>query len=198
MNVGEARLGESPNDAHVTTITGCRPGCVRPPRTAAFTTPFSPPRPGATAVPPDITPPPVIVFLGAGPLTSRRHRDMTLGPAQAGVAAGVTDAVLRQEIPRHDAGSLVIVVLTGVNPAATDPEQVYLNHRGAVRRALMHGATGPAPGGGAAPQARRTPLTDPLTPAPAGATWPAPWDGMHGPAGRTGHDRRPGHPFPIR
>ena len=58
---------------------------------------------------------------------------------QAGVAAGVTNALRKGILPEHDVDDVVLVAAVWVNPEADDEEQVYTNNAEAVLSALGAG-----------------------------------------------------------
>src|SRR5262249_6390530 len=68
-----------------------------------------------------------------------RHAGMTWGPAQAGVAKGVADAVASGIIDQNAVDRLVLIVAVWVNPAADDAESVYANNVRATHEALRAG-----------------------------------------------------------
>ena len=65
---------------------------------------------------------------------------MIWGPAQAGVAGGVADAVAEGHIKAEDLDNSVIITAVWVNPGADDADAVYRNNREATRNALANGA----------------------------------------------------------
>jgi 5,6,7,8-tetrahydromethanopterin hydro-lyase len=60
---------------------------------------------------------------------------MTWGPAQAGVAAGVTHALVDNVLPLGAADDWLAIALVWVDPAADDAETVYANNRAAALEA---------------------------------------------------------------
>ncbi len=68
------------------------------------------------------------------------HGLLIWGPAQAGIAAGVADAVAAGSIPEAHASTHVLIAAVWVNPAADDADAVYRNNREATRTALANGA----------------------------------------------------------
>ena len=65
---------------------------------------------------------------------------MIWGAAQAGVAAGVADAVAEGFISRDNLDNSCIITAVWVNPEANDADEVYKNNRLATRNALENGA----------------------------------------------------------
>ena len=68
------------------------------------------------------------------------HARLTWGPAQAGVAAGVVDAVTEGVIPGGQVDELVLIAAVWVDWAAADVDEVYGNNRDATLGALRTGS----------------------------------------------------------
>jgi 5,6,7,8-tetrahydromethanopterin hydro-lyase len=66
------------------------------------------------------------------------HARMTWGPAQAGVAGGVGDALRAGKVDP----AWLLIAAVWVDPAAEDADAVYRNNREATRRALDAGLAG--------------------------------------------------------
>lgn len=62
------------------------------------------------------------------------------GPIQAGVAAGMMEAVGRAVVPLGGADAWRAVVNVFIDPAASDPRALFENHRAAVVAAATMGA----------------------------------------------------------
>lgn len=73
-------------------------------------------------------------------MESDQHGTFTWGAAQAGLAAGVADAVREGIIPASTVDDLVLIAAVWVNPSANDEEEVFANQRQAVYEALVRGA----------------------------------------------------------
>ncbi len=142
LQIGEGFAGEGADAAHVNTVLGRRDGPVA----TAWTTALATPREGHVAfvavVQPGLAVQPPTLFVNKAPLEHERHAQLTWGAAQAGVAAGVLDAVADGVIAAHEIGELVLIAAVWVNPDALDGEAVYLNNRGATRTALECGEQG--------------------------------------------------------
>lgn len=146
MELGESFVGAGPEAAHVNTVLGTRKGSVG----QAWVTALATPRQGHAAfvvvLQPGLPVQPFTLFVNKAFIASDDHARMTWGPAQAGVAAGVADAVHAGVITTDDAVDLVLIAAVWVDPAAGDTDQVFANNREAVAAALTAGRAGlPAP-----------------------------------------------------
>ncbi len=146
MLVGEGFAGSGADAAHVNTVLGDRSGPVG----AAFTTALATPtvghtpflvvaQPGLAVQPPTLFVPKATV---AGDGAGRRHAELTWGPAQAGVAEGVLDALDDGIIDPAEVVHLVLVVAVWVDPEAGDGAAVRSNNHQATIDALRAGAVG--------------------------------------------------------
>jgi len=132
--IGEGFEGGGADAAHINLIAG--------PKTllgGAFATAAASPGPGhipfQAVLAPNLPAKPATLFIAKAALKDERHETMTWGPAQAGVAAGVTEAFLAGELPREAEDGWVVIALVWVDPAAADAEAVYANNRAAARSA---------------------------------------------------------------
>ena len=91
--LGEAFSGTSQEAAHVNTVLGAKGGPVE----TAWATALATPREGhaafVVAAQPGIAVKPMTLFVNKATIASEDHAALTWGPAQAGVASGVLDAV---------------------------------------------------------------------------------------------------------
>ena len=85
---------------------------------------------------------PFTLFVNKATIAGDEHARMTWGPAQAGVAAGVADAVADEVLSVEDADHLVLLAAVWVDPAASDAGAVFANNREATRSALALGRAG--------------------------------------------------------
>jgi 5,6,7,8-tetrahydromethanopterin hydro-lyase len=83
---------------------------------------------------------PMTLFVPKAAVLPGTHADMTWGPAQAGVAGGVADAIADGVIERAEVDDLLLVAAVWVDGAADDAEEVYRNNRRATAEALVAGA----------------------------------------------------------
>jgi 5,6,7,8-tetrahydromethanopterin hydro-lyase len=142
LQVGEAFAGEGVDAAHVNTLLGRKGG----PFETAWATALASPRPGhlpfLAVLRPGLPVLPATVFVNKASLTDARHEALTWGAAQAGVAAGVADAVAAGAIPTADVGDLLLLVSVWVDPHAGDEAAVLTNNRLATSSALARAAAG--------------------------------------------------------
>jgi 5,6,7,8-tetrahydromethanopterin hydro-lyase len=142
MFIGEAFEGGGGNAAHINLILGPKTELGQPFALAAAS-------PGPGHVPfqavlkPNLPAKPVTLFVAKAVLTTPSHETMTWGPAQAGVAAGITEALLENVLPPAAADDWLAIALVWVDPAADDAEAVYANNRAATfhaaERAMQSG-----------------------------------------------------------
>ncbi len=138
MKLGEAFAGEGPNAAHVNTMLGAKDGPVG----VAWATALATPRPGHTpfvvVVKPNVPVKPMTLFVNKATVdpADDTHARLTWGAAQAGVAAGVTNALRKGVVRAEHVDDVVLVAAVWVNPAATDEEAVYVNNAEATLAAL--------------------------------------------------------------
>lgn len=66
---------------------------------------------------------------------------MTWGPAQAGVAAGITEALLDGTLPAEAEDDWLAIAAVWVNPTADDAEAVYAHNRTATHMAAKRALT---------------------------------------------------------
>jgi 5,6,7,8-tetrahydromethanopterin hydro-lyase len=138
--IGECFAGEGVDAAHVNTVLGRLGGPVE----TAWTTALATPRPGhaafVTVLRPNLPVKPLTLFVNKATIADDRHGELTWGAAQAGVAAGVADAVAAGAIDPADADDLLLIAAVWVNPAARAADAVFANNRRATADALANGA----------------------------------------------------------
>lgn len=139
---GEAFVGEGVNAAHVNTVLGGKGGPVE----TAWVTALATPREGHAAfvctVAPGTAVQPQTLFVNKATIEGERHAQLTWGAAQAGVAAGVMDAVGADIVLGDFATARLIIAAVWVNPEADDEQAVFANNRQATRDALKAGRDG--------------------------------------------------------
>jgi 5,6,7,8-tetrahydromethanopterin hydro-lyase len=142
MLIGESFIGQGTEAAHVNTVLGDRDGPVG----TAWATALATPRPGhvpfIAVLRPGLPVKPMTLFVNKATIDGPGHGDLTWGAAQAGVAAGVADAVSEGIVSAADAERLLLIAAVWVNPAASDADTVYANNRAATRQALRSGGEG--------------------------------------------------------
>jgi 5,6,7,8-tetrahydromethanopterin hydro-lyase len=145
--LGEAFCGTGPEAAHVNTVLGAKGGPVE----AAWVTALATPREGhvafVVAAQPSLAVKPMTLLVNKATIATDDHAALTWGPAQAGVASGVLDAVADGTVPAALADELVLIVAVWLSAAARDADAVYSCNREATHASLRAGALGyPTPG----------------------------------------------------
>ncbi len=140
--VGEAFVGSGPNAAHLNTVLGAKGGPVETAWATSLATPSAGFARFVVVARPGFPAKPMTVFVPKAAVSGEVHERMTWGPAQAGVAGGVADAVAAGSVPRALADDLLLIAAVWVDPAADDADQVYANNRAATAQALAAGAAG--------------------------------------------------------
>ncbi|HZZ88283.1 MAG TPA: formaldehyde-activating enzyme [Caulobacteraceae bacterium] len=132
--IGEAFEGGGANAAHINLILGDKQHLG-----ASFALAAASPGPGhvpfQAVLKPNLPARPTTLFVAKAVLRDERHERMTWGPAQAGVAAGVTHALVDNVLPLGAADDWLAIALVWVDPAADDAEAVYANNRAAALEA---------------------------------------------------------------
>ena len=140
MQIGESFIGEGPNAAHVNTILGARDGPVATAWATALATPTAGHAPFVVVARPGLPVQPFTLFVNKATIAGEQHARLTWGAAQAGVAAGVIDALDAEVITIP--GDLVLIAAVWVDPAANDDQAVFANNRDATYGALSAGVNG--------------------------------------------------------
>lgn len=144
MQVGEGFAGSGPDAAHVNTVLGAKDGPVGTAWATALATPRAGHVPFVAVLRPNLPVKPMTLFVNKSAIddADSTHARLTWGAAQAGVAAGVVDAVRDGVVPADATESMLLIAAVWVDPAAGEEETVYANNRAATRAALAAGATG--------------------------------------------------------
>ena len=140
LQIGESFVGDGVNAAHVNTVFGHREGPAGVAWASALATPSQGHVPFVTVLRPSLPVKPLTLFVTKAAPAGDAHGLLIWGPAQAGIAAGVAEALADGVISREEADSHVIIAAVWVNPLADDAETVYANNRLSVRTALESGA----------------------------------------------------------
>jgi 5,6,7,8-tetrahydromethanopterin hydro-lyase len=143
LYIGEGFEGSGGNAAHINLLLGPKDG----PLGSAFATAAASPGPGhipfQVVLRPNLPVKPTTLFIGKAVLRNPQHELLTWGPAQAGVAAGITRAVLDGVLPAGAEDDWLGIALVWVDWNADDADTVYANNMAAslaaVKRALMPG-----------------------------------------------------------
>ncbi|MFD4669030.1 formaldehyde-activating enzyme [Lentzea sp. NPDC058450] len=140
MQIGESFVGDGVNAAHINTVLGHRDGPAGTAWATALATPSAGHVPFVAVLRPSLPVKPMTLFVTKAAPASDDHGLLIWGPAQAGVAAGVADAVADGSIPEPDTSTHVLIAAVWVNPGADNADTVYRNNREATRTALANGA----------------------------------------------------------
>jgi 5,6,7,8-tetrahydromethanopterin hydro-lyase len=137
--LGEAFVGSGPEAAHVNTVLGARSGPVGSAWATALATPSTGHAPFVAVLRPGVPAKPFTLFVNKAAIAGESHARLTWGAAQAGVAAGVMDAVAAGDVEAGAVDALALIAAVWVDPAARDAEAVYRNNRAATAAALAAG-----------------------------------------------------------
>jgi 5,6,7,8-tetrahydromethanopterin hydro-lyase len=140
--VGESFAGEGSDAAHVNTVLGESGGPVETAWVTALATPRAGHVPFVATVVPGTAVRPFTLFVNKATVENERHAELTWGAAQAGVAAGVMEAVAEGIVAAADAAELLLIAAVWVNPHAADERLVYENNKEATLGALRAGKEG--------------------------------------------------------
>ncbi|GGA68343.1 aldehyde-activating protein [Pseudoclavibacter endophyticus] len=140
LELGESFIGDGVNAAHINTVLGPRDGAAGTAWATALASPSAGHVPFVAVLRPSLPVKPLTLFVSKSAPIDDRHGELIWGPAQAGVAAGVADALARGSIPDEASDTHVVIAAVWVNPGADDADTVYRNNREATRRAIEAGA----------------------------------------------------------
>lgn len=135
--IGAGSAGEGVDVVQVTTVLGERDGPVGTAWATAIATPTVGHSPFVVVARPNLPVVPLTLLVPAVDVVSQVHAQLTMGAAQAGVAAAVLD--LRMDDPE---GTLCLITSVWVGPEAADEEAVFRNTHDAMVAALKIGAGG--------------------------------------------------------
>jgi 5,6,7,8-tetrahydromethanopterin hydro-lyase len=139
---GECFVGEGIDAAHVNTVLGAVGGPVETAWVTALATPRAGHVPFVATVRPGVAVRPFTLFVNKATIDSERHAELTWGAAQAGVAAGVMEAVAEGTVAEAEVPALLLVAAVWVNPRAADEHLVFANNSVATLGALRAGRQG--------------------------------------------------------
>jgi 5,6,7,8-tetrahydromethanopterin hydro-lyase len=142
MFIGESFIGDGVNAAHINVVLGRREGPVGTAWATALATPSAGHAPFVAIAQPGIPAVPPTLFVNKAAIEGAVHANMTWGPAQAGVAQGVGQAIEESVIDVAEADSLVLIVAVWVNPMADDEAEVFRNNKVATLEALRKAVQG--------------------------------------------------------
>jgi 5,6,7,8-tetrahydromethanopterin hydro-lyase len=138
--IGESFVGEGAEAAHLNTVLGAKGSPVEAAWANGLATPTTGHARFVVVLQPGIPVKPMTLFVPKAELGEEGHRRMTWGPAQAGVASGVADAVAAGAIDAAAVDDLLLIAAVWVDPAAGDADLVFANNRRATAEALIAGA----------------------------------------------------------
>jgi 5,6,7,8-tetrahydromethanopterin hydro-lyase len=136
LQLGESFVGNGANAAHINTVLGPRDGPVGTAWATALATPTQGHAPFVVVLHPGLPVKPFTLLVNKARIESDTHARMTWGPAQAGVASGVAEAVAQEIV--FDIED-VLIAAVWVDPAADDAEAVFANNAQATLAALAMG-----------------------------------------------------------
>lgn len=142
MLIGESFVGDGAHAAHINTVLGPRNGPVGTAWASALASPSAGHVPFVAVLQPSLPVQPMTLFVTKAAPESDTHGLMIWGPAQAGVAAGVADAVADGLIAADQLTELALIAAVWVNPAAENADEIYRNNRLATRTAIANSIAG--------------------------------------------------------
>jgi 5,6,7,8-tetrahydromethanopterin hydro-lyase len=140
--VGEGFTGSGPEAAHVNAVLGDREGPVGAAFATALATPSDGHAPFLVVAQPGLAVQPPTLFVNKARISGDGHAELTWGPAQAGIAGGVVDALADGVLSEEDVIGVVLICAVWVDPAAREAALVYANNRQATLDALRAGTVG--------------------------------------------------------
>jgi 5,6,7,8-tetrahydromethanopterin hydro-lyase len=140
--IGESFVGDGADAAHVNIVLGPRDGPAGTAWAAALATPRAGHVPFVAVLQPGLAVQPPTLFVNKAAIEPGRHADLTWGAAQAGVAAGVADAVAEGVVDAARVSELALIAAVWVNPAAGDEQAVFAHNREATLTALRNARDG--------------------------------------------------------
>ena len=140
MQIGESFIGSGADAAHVNVVLGDRSGPVGGAWATALATPSAGHIPFVVVAHPGLPVQPFTLFVNKATITNDTHARITWGAAQAGVAAGVIDALEAAIITIPS--ELVLIAAVWVDPNAVSEDAVFTNNREATYGALSLAVAG--------------------------------------------------------
>ncbi len=140
MQLGEGFAGSGAELAHINTVLGVRSGPVGVAWATALATPRAGHTPFVVVLQPGLAVKPFTLFANKASITGDRHGSLTWGAAQAGVATGVTRALIEKVIRPESVDALALIAAVWVSADAEDPTAVFQNNAEATLLSLRSGA----------------------------------------------------------
>jgi bifunctional enzyme Fae/Hps len=136
MKIGEALVGDGLEVAHIDLIIGEKDSAVG----QAFANSLAQPSRGHTpmlgVIRPNLPPKPSTLIVPKVTVRTFKDAGKIFGPAQAGVARAVADAVEEGVIPREHCDDWVVIVSVFIHKDAEDYRKIYQYNYGACKLAL--------------------------------------------------------------
>jgi 4-hydroxy-tetrahydrodipicolinate synthase len=136
LKVGEALIASGSEVAHIDVMIGNKDGPVG----EAFAKAKANPIPGHEALlavlEPNLAVKPSTLIIPTVTIKNLRQSQMIFGPAQAGIAKGVTDSVTDGIIPKDALDQMLIIANVFVHPSAVDRHRIFINNWKAMRQAI--------------------------------------------------------------
>jgi len=140
--VGEALVGDEPNNAHIDLVIGKKDGPVG----EAFLNGMSQPTAGHTpllsVIRPDLPVKPSTLVVPKVTVEGMDDANKVFGPVQEGVSRAVADSVEEGVIPEDEAEDLVILVSVFIHPEADDFQKLNRFNYGATKLAIRRAMEG--------------------------------------------------------
>jgi len=142
LYIGEGFEGSGGNAAHINLLLGPKQGPLAGAFAMAAASPASGHIPFQAVLKPNLPVKPTTLFIAKAVLRNTQHEQLTWGPAQAGVAAGITRAVLDGVLPPEAEDNWISIALVWVDWNADNADAVYLNNKAAARAAITSRGSG--------------------------------------------------------
>lgn len=136
MLIGEGYSGAAPNGAHINLLLGAKDGPLGTAYAVAAASPSQGHLPFQVVLKPGVPAEPPTLFIAKATLRNPTHETMTWGPAQMGVAAGITIAVLDGVLPAAARQDWVAIACAWVHWDAADADAIFANNREATLAAV--------------------------------------------------------------
>ena len=140
--IGESFAGSGPDAAHLNVVIGRKGGPVETAWMTSLATPRAGHVPFLVTLRPNLPVKPATLFVNKADVRGERHETLTWGAAQAGVAAGIAQAVAERLIPGEAVDDLVVIAAVWVNWVADDETQVFENNLRATFEAIHNAVRG--------------------------------------------------------
>ena len=137
IHIGEGFEGKGGNAAHINLLLGPKQGPLGTAWATAAASPGAGHIPFQVVLRPNLPVKPSTLFIAKAVLRDAKHEQMTWGPAQLGVAAGLTRALLDGVLPPEAEDGWLSIALVWVDWNADDADAVYANNKTATHAAAL-------------------------------------------------------------